>query len=45
VLDLNVLRTLDADRWSLERLIGLKVPGADLEKLGIGAKEMKKKPR
>ncbi len=45
VLDLNVVRTLDADRWSLDRLIGLKVPGADLEKLGIGAKPMKKTSR
>ena len=45
VLDLNVFRTLDADRWSLERLIGLKVPGADLEKLGIGAKPKKKTSR
>ena len=45
VLDLNVVRTLDADRWSLDRLIGLKVPGADLERLGIGAKPMKKPSR
>jgi serine/threonine-protein kinase len=45
VLDLNLFRTLDADRWSIDRLIGLKVPGADLERLGIGAKPMKKTSR
>jgi serine/threonine-protein kinase len=45
VLDLNVFRTLDADRWSLDRLVGLKVPGADLEKLGIGVRPKKKTPR
>jgi serine/threonine-protein kinase len=45
VLDLNVFRTLDADLWSLDRLVGLKVPGADLEKLGITAKPKKKTTR
>ncbi|HEY7315771.1 MAG TPA: serine/threonine-protein kinase [Gemmataceae bacterium] len=36
-------KTLDADRWALDGLAGVKIPGADLEKLGI--RKAKKMPR
>jgi eukaryotic-like serine/threonine-protein kinase len=37
-LDLLVYRTLDADRWSLERLLGWKAPGANLQALNLARK-------
>jgi hypothetical protein len=43
-LSLPLAKTLDADRWTLEGLAGLKIPGADLDKLGI-RKSIKKLPR
>jgi serine/threonine protein kinase len=44
-LDLYVPTTLLTDRWALERLIGLKVSGVNLEKIGLKPKPMKKTPR
>ncbi len=44
-LELQVYRTLDGDRWSLERLAGWKAPGANLEKLGLARKLPSKTPR
>lgn len=38
-------RLLDADRWSLERLIGWKAPGANLENLRLPEKPTTKTPR
>lgn len=44
-LNLFLNRTLDADRWALDGLANLKVPGADLGKLDIARKPMTKGPR
>ncbi len=40
-LYLATAHTLDAESWPLERLVGAKVPGADLEKLGVTTKPKK----
>jgi serine/threonine-protein kinase len=46
-LDLPLfLRTLDGERWPLDqRLTGLKIPGANLDKLGLARKPASKTPR
>jgi serine/threonine protein kinase len=44
-LDLLSFRTLDGDRWSLERLAGWKAPGANLDKLGLSRKSKSKTTR
>jgi serine/threonine-protein kinase len=44
-LDLFVLRTLDAERWPLDKFAGLKIPGANLERLGLNRTTTKKTPR
>jgi serine/threonine protein kinase len=45
-LDLQVYRTLDGDRWSVEqKLAGWKAPGANLDKLGLSRKSKSKTPR
>lgn len=44
-LDVYLFRTLDAERWPLERLAGWKVPGANLDKLGLSRKPLAKSPR
>jgi serine/threonine protein kinase len=42
-LDLRLIRTLDADRWSLDqRLAGWKAPGANLDKLDLSRKPSSK---
>ncbi len=42
MLDLFVVRTLDAERWPLDKFAGLRIPGADLEKLGLTRTAKKK---
>src|SRR5262249_39808225 len=44
-LDLSVFRTLDADRWPLDKFAGLKIPGANLERLGLSRPSTTKMPR
>ncbi len=45
-LDLAVYRSLDAERWYLERhLGGWKAPGANLDRLGLSRKPKSKTPR
>jgi len=44
-LDLMQIRTLDGDRWSLDqRLAGWRIPGANLDKLGLSRKLPLKTP-
>jgi hypothetical protein len=44
VLDLNLLRSFEGERWLPERLLGVRIPaGADLDKIGV--KPPKKAPR
>lgn len=45
VLELLVHRTLTGERWALERFLGLKIPGANLEKLNLARKPAKKPMR
>jgi hypothetical protein len=44
-LDLNIFRTLDAERWPLDKFANLKIPGANLEKLGLTRTSPNKAPR
>jgi hypothetical protein len=43
--DLPLVRSLDPKKWSLEHLARQKIPGANLEKLGLVHKPMKDMPR